>query len=259
MAGLGARRCWTRAIAAAVALGVIGLLWAASAGGVSAQSPPPASADRDALIALFNATNGANWVDGENWLSDKPIGEWRGVVADEDSRVASLDLANNNLSGAIPPEIGDLSNLASLDLSGNNLSGKIPAAVGNLVNLDSLNLADNRLSGQIPPSLGGIINLKLSFSGNEFTGCLPAILWGAFDEDPSALGLPICQLARAPAPSPTAAPLPTAAPSSSTPPPSSAGCSVAASAFGSADAGFLLTALLVPALALASRRRRGGR
>ena len=255
MAGLGARRCWTRTIAAAVALGVIGLLWAASAGvGVSAQTPTSTptttSPDRAALIALFKATNGANWMNGENWLSDKPIGEWSGVIADADSRVAALDLSNNNLRGAIPPEIGDMSKLTSLDLSGNDLSGKIPAAVGNLVILDSLNLADNRLSGQIPPSLGGIINLKLSLSGNEFTGCLPPILWGAFDEDPSALGLPICQLARAPAPSPTSAPSPTATPSS-------AGCSVAASAFGVADGGFLLTAALVPALIFMSRRRRG--
>ena len=251
MAGIGARRCWTRTIAA-VALGVIGL-WAASAGGVSAQTPTstPTSPDRGALIALFIATNGANWVDGENWLSDKPIGEWSGVAADADSRVAALDLSDNNLSGAIPPEIGDMSILASLDLSGNDLSGKIPAAVGNLVNLDSLNLADNGLSGQIPPSLGGIVNLKLSLNGNEFTGCLPAILWGAFDEDPSALGLPVCQLARAPAPSPTATPLPTA------PPPSSAGCSAPVSALGATDGGFLATAALVPALALASRRRRG--
>ena len=255
MAGLGARRYWTRAIAAAVALGVIGL-WAASAGGVSAQSPAPASADRAALIALFNATNGANWVDGENWLSDKPIGEWRGVVADADSRVASLELADNNLSGAIPPAIGDLSNLVSLDLSGNDLSGKIPAAVGNLVNLDSLNLADNRLSGQIPPSLGGIVNLKLSLSGNEFTGCLPAILWGAFDEDPSALGLPVCQLARAPSRAPTVTPLSAITPLPPAPP-SSAGCSASVSAFGAADGGFLLTAALVPALIFMSRRRRG--
>ena len=254
MARLGARRP-TRTIAAAVALGVIGL-WAASAGGgVSAQTPTstptPTSPDRAALIALFDATGGANWVNGENWLSDKPIAEWRGVIANADSRVAALDLSNNNLSGAIPPEIGDLSNLVSLDLSGNDLSGKIPAAVGNLVNLDSLNLADNRLSGQIPPSLSGIINLKLSLSGNEFTGCLPPILWGAFDEDPSALGLPICQLARAPAPSPTIAPLPTS------PPPSSAGCSAPASAFGAADGGFLATAALVPSLIFMSRRRRG--
>ena len=252
MAGLGARRYWTRTIAAAVALGAIWLWAASAASGVSAQTPTsPTSPDRAALIALFNATNGANWVDGENWLSDNPIGEWRGVIADEDSRVAALDLSSNNLSGAIPPEIGDMSKLTSLDLSGNDLSGKIPAAVGNLVNLDSLNLADNRLSGQIPPSLGGIVNLKLSLSGNEFTGCLPAILWGAFDEDPSALGLPICQLARAPAPSPTIAPLPTA------PPPSSAGCSAPVSAFGAADGGFLLTAALVPALIFMSRRRRG--
>ena len=103
MAGIGARHP-IRKLAAAVAVCVIGL-WAASAGGVSAQTPTstptPTSPDRTALIALFNATNGANWVDGENWLSDKPIGEWRGVVADANSRVAALDLSDNNLRGCI--------------------------------------------------------------------------------------------------------------------------------------------------------------
>ena len=48
------------------------------------------SPDRGALIALYNATDGPNWVDAENWLTDKPLGDWYGVdptIAD-----GSLDL-----------------------------------------------------------------------------------------------------------------------------------------------------------------------
>ena len=43
--------------------------------------------DRGVLIALYNATDGANWTDKTNWNSDKPIGEWYGVTTDDDGRV----------------------------------------------------------------------------------------------------------------------------------------------------------------------------
>ena len=49
----------------------------------AATAPPAASGsaetDREALVALYNATDGENWGDSENWLSDAPLGEWWGV------------------------------------------------------------------------------------------------------------------------------------------------------------------------------------
>ena len=33
--------------------------------------------DRAALVALYNATGGANWTDNTNWLSDEPLSEWQ--------------------------------------------------------------------------------------------------------------------------------------------------------------------------------------
>ena len=35
--------------------------------------------DRAALVALYEATDGPNWVDNGNWLTDAPLGEWYGV------------------------------------------------------------------------------------------------------------------------------------------------------------------------------------
>ena len=66
--------------------------------------------DRAALVALYNATDGPNWVDNTNWLTDAPLGEWYGVSTDAAGRVVGIDLRGQwapvkGLSGAIPPEI----------------------------------------------------------------------------------------------------------------------------------------------------------
>ena len=70
--------------------------------------------DREALIALYNATGGPNWSGDYNWLSDVPIGEWEGVTTDGNGRVIGLALLGNQLTGEIPPELGNLANLEDL-------------------------------------------------------------------------------------------------------------------------------------------------
>ena len=67
-----------------------------------------AETDREALVALYNATDGENWDESENWLSDAPLGEWEGVTTNDDGRVTKLELRANALSGEIPPELGSL-------------------------------------------------------------------------------------------------------------------------------------------------------
>ena len=74
--------------------------------------------DREALVALYNATDGENWNESDNWLSDAPLGEWKGVLTD-DRRVVVLYLGDNGLTGEIPPELGSLSNLTALYLDTN--------------------------------------------------------------------------------------------------------------------------------------------
>ena len=114
-------------------------------------APPAASGsaetDREALVALYNAT------DGDNWLSDAPLGEWEYVTTNDDGRVTELDLNFNGLSGEIPAELGSLSNLGGLYLHDNSLSGEIPAELGSLSNLRGLYLARSGLSGCVPSSL----------------------------------------------------------------------------------------------------------
>ena len=58
--------------------------------------------DRSVLVAFYNATNGTNWSINTGWLSDEPIGEWRGVVTDNSGRVIELNIINNGLRGELP-------------------------------------------------------------------------------------------------------------------------------------------------------------
>ena len=39
------------------------------------------STDRDALVALYNATDGDRWTDKTNWLTDADLSTWHGVTA----------------------------------------------------------------------------------------------------------------------------------------------------------------------------------
>ena len=73
-----------------------------------------------------------------------------------------MNLSENNLTGTIPPELGDLANLTLLTLEENGLSGTIPPELGNLANLETLNLAENGLTGDLPAFLAsppGYLNL----------------------------------------------------------------------------------------------------
>ena len=134
----------------------------------------PPETDREALVALYNATDGKYWFQNTNWLSDFPLGEWNGVTTDDAGRVARLDLGSNLLTGEIPAEMGNLSNLTTLDLGSNGLIGEIPAEIGNLSNLTRLDLFNNRLNGEIPPELGNLSNLTwLLLYNNELSGEIP--------------------------------------------------------------------------------------
>ncbi len=164
--------------------------------------------DSLALVALYNATNGASWVNNSGWLVD-PVNTWYGItvvsnrvvqilLGDIDNappqignnlngtippvlgtldQLQYLTLAGNNLSGPIPPELGNLANLEHLFLYANNLSGTIPTELGNLVKIEQLYVDDNQLTGVIPPSLGNLSNLEiLSLAKNNLTGQIPTQL-----------------------------------------------------------------------------------
>ncbi|XP_047317248.1 polygalacturonase inhibitor-like [Impatiens glandulifera] len=115
------------------------------------------------------------------------------------NRVIALNIFSGELSGQIPPAVGDLSyletlffhklpnfvgtipktitkltRLKSLEVSWTNISGPIPDFIGQIKSLNYLDLSFNKLTGSIPPSLSELPNLtELHLDRNRLTGSIP--------------------------------------------------------------------------------------
>jgi hypothetical protein len=131
--------------ATAAALQVCLLL--AAPGPLYAQVPP----DSLALVELYNAAGGPNWLRDDNWV-EGPVSTWYGVTTAE-NRVTRLELGENGLKGSIPAAIGILTALEVLDLHGNQLGGSIPPELGTLFALRQMLLNGNALTGEVPVEL----------------------------------------------------------------------------------------------------------
>ncbi|WP_052958674.1 leucine-rich repeat domain-containing protein [Maribacter thermophilus] len=129
--------------------------------------------DRDALVAFYNATNGDNWT--TPWDLSADISTWYGVTLNSENRVRYLVLPDNNLTGTIPSEIGDLTYLEDFNLPANAIEGEIPEALFELTNLEVINLKQNDLSGEISNNIDQLTSIREIFlDGNQFTGSIPS-------------------------------------------------------------------------------------
>ena len=130
---------------------------------------------RPALVALYNATDGANWSNNSNWNSDAHISRWHGVTINPSGRVTEVRLTRNGLRGRLPPELGSLTELRDLSVWANELTGPIPPELVRLSRLEVLGLGGNQFSGEIPSWIGGLGNLRvLHLPSNQFTGQIPS-------------------------------------------------------------------------------------
>ena len=166
----------------AVAVCVLILAGCSDDPAATAPPPPPPeetdTADRAALIAFYNATNGrTHWTGKRSWNTPESIRTWQGVKTNSDGYVTELALPENNLSGPLPPELGDLAHLRRLSLYSNKITGPIPAELGRLDQLTLLDLSWNQMEGSIPPELGQLLSLDtLDLFSNTLTGTIPPTL-----------------------------------------------------------------------------------
>ena len=142
--------------------------------------------ERDALIALYNSTNGDSWTDNSGWKTP-PLhsdgfalpgteGTWSGVTVNSD-HVTRLIFLNKNLTGSIPAAIGDLGNLTLINMSNNHLSGTIPPQFFTLSALTSLTLNSNTFSNLTLSDFLPLTNLSnLEMNSCGISGSIPSTI-----------------------------------------------------------------------------------
>jgi len=129
----------------------------------------------EALVALYESTAGDNWYNSNGWLATNTPCSWHGVTCVSE-QVVQLRLPGNNLTGALPGEIGNLTSLTLLDLGELyipnpgllqvNYLTALPPEIGNL---KALTLLDMQFSGltSLPAEIGdlsALTRLELRFS-----------------------------------------------------------------------------------------------
>lgn len=150
---------------------------------------PEVNNDKQALIALYDAMNGAQWIHNEGWKSDMPLSKWYGVRVDTvkgAERVVEIGLNENNLKGEFPISFFDLPYLKVFNMGGNAITGTLPEQIGNLKSLTDLHLYGNMIKGKLPVNIASLENLvALNLSSNQFEGSIPAEYAVLFDQMPS--------------------------------------------------------------------------
>lgn len=145
------------------------------------------------MIELYNLTNGENWYDNTNWLSEEPIENWFGIEVWGNGRIKEISLFENNLDGTLPSSFAIIDEIEFIDLSFNLLTGYLADDIWSLENLRYLFLYENSLSFTIDEKilqLSSIIMLDLSY--NDASGEIPTNIGSLINID--ILGLIGCSL-----------------------------------------------------------------
>ncbi|CAI0389631.1 unnamed protein product [Linum tenue] len=88
--------------------------------------------------------------------------------------MSGINLSDNNFTGEIPEEFGNLTSIKLLNLSHNALTGSIPSTFSKFEQIESLDLCYNNLTGSIPAQLVDLNSLAVfSVAYNNLSGRTP--------------------------------------------------------------------------------------
>lgn len=129
--------------------------------------------ERFVMAVFYNATDGATWVQPQDFLQATSICEWG------EQTVTGIDTSNRNLVQLLCND-KDLLETFVVDTQITSMHGRLPTELGLLTNLKVLRLSNSKdLTGPIPTDLGmlkGLTELKLQ--GNTLTGTIPKEITG---------------------------------------------------------------------------------
>ncbi len=148
--------------------------------------------ERASLEAIYNNANGLNWANKIGWMNETVHHcKWYGISCDNEGRITSIELRDNNLAGQFPvytrnytyPNNGpalesewiltryglaNLFKLETIDLAGNKLTGTFDIRpLYNLASLTHFDISENQLSGEIDALVAPSISHS-DFSSNNF-------------------------------------------------------------------------------------------
>ncbi|MEN8216422.1 MAG: hypothetical protein ABFS56_08605 [Pseudomonadota bacterium] len=111
------------------------------------------AAECEALLTLYDSTNGKGWANHKKWNKTNKPCKWHGVACD--------------LCGDIPPELANLSNISGLSLDNNHLTDPDDHELTNWLNQHNPNWADT----QTPCTEPGTLQFsKAKYKVNENDG-----------------------------------------------------------------------------------------
>ena len=142
-------------------------------------------AEKQALIAFYQATNGDQWSEKarQNWCTDVSLDKWAGVTLNEEkTHVVSLRFTDAGLTGTLPPEMEELTELEEFTVFTNSTvtlptfsAVPFPEVLGKLKSLKQLYINNALFTGAIPDSWFSLENLEYM------------VLWGFPNSSPTTL------------------------------------------------------------------------
>ena len=140
------------------------------------------TAEHQALLSLYQSTNGNNWLQHDNWggaqgseCDPDPAKQWFGVTCDLGTgHITIVLLPGNNLTGTLP-DLAGLAFVHYLDFDDNRVGGSLPSTLGQMTALDTFHATKNRFTGSIPVINTLTLMQEFIVPGNFFTGPIPSL------------------------------------------------------------------------------------
>mmetsp|Transcript_25981 Transcript_25981/g.29995 ORF Transcript_25981/g.29995 Transcript_25981/m.29995 type:complete len:154 (+) Transcript_25981:927-1388(+) len=145
------------------------------------------SAEKQALVDFYTATDGPNWRYKTNWLTGDPcINLWYGIMCNKYGQVISIHIFENRLTGTIPDSISNLVYLQTFDIfndqrmyegvvkiNRNTISAWNPK-LNELHFLEELNFVYLDMSGTLDSTFCNLARLRvINLTNNKMSGALP--------------------------------------------------------------------------------------